>query len=130
MIYSIMRVGGARKHTLSLGNRLCRMMRKIVQILKVLSHPDRLRLAIDLLAGERCVSELADRTGLPASTVSQHLVRLRDSGVVGGRRCGQRVYYRVAQRDFQIVQLISEVAQAFGSNHPQDTHRSGHHTSA
>ena len=48
-----------------------------------------------LTAGERSVSELRD--GLPISqpAVSQHLAALKAAGLVGERREGRKVFYRI-----------------------------------
>ncbi len=82
----------------------------IVKFLKVLSHPDRLRLTIELVRGEKSVGQLAEIQGVSTSTVSQHLARLRDAGVVTGSRRAQKIYYRVANRcpAHELVQRLAE----------------------
>ncbi|HEY8863863.1 MAG TPA: metalloregulator ArsR/SmtB family transcription factor, partial [Candidatus Dormibacteraeota bacterium] len=46
-------------------------------------------------AGEVPVGELADRSGLTRTNLSQHLSRLAAAGLVGRRREGTTIYYRV-----------------------------------
>jgi DNA-binding transcriptional ArsR family regulator len=62
---------------------------------RVLSHPARLRIVEFLMSEEISVCELAERLELPQATLSQHLNRLRASGVITGERRGQKVFYRV-----------------------------------
>ncbi len=89
----------------------------VVKFLKVLSHPDRLRLTMELIRGEKCVGELAAIQGVSTSTVSQHLARMRDAGVVVGRRRAQKIFYQVANRcpAFELVERLAELFSANGA---------------
>ena len=62
--------------------------------LKTLADPVRLRL-LWLLSdgGEHCVCRLVEALDLPQSTVSRHLGRLREAGLVRGRREGTWMHY-------------------------------------
>ena len=64
-------------------------------IFRALGDPTRRAVYERLTAGERSVSEL--RSGLPISqpAVSQHLAALKAAGLVGERREGRKVYYRI-----------------------------------
>lgn len=67
------------------------------RVIRVVGHPLRLRL-LELLEGdERNVTDLVQATGLTQATVSQHLKILRAEGVVGDRREGPRVFYRITE---------------------------------
>ena len=67
------------------------------RVIRVVGHPLRLRL-LELLEGdERNVTDLVQATGLPQATVSQQLKILRAEGVVGDRRDGVRVFYRITE---------------------------------
>lgn len=62
----------------------------------LLGDPSRLRILSTLhAAGEVPVGELADRSGLTRTNLSQHLSRLAAAGLVGRRRQGTTIYYRV-----------------------------------
>ncbi len=74
--------------------------------LKMLSDPTRLRILWALLHGEHSVNELAVHVDSPASTVSQHLAKLRLAKLVRTRRDGTRVFY-VAEND-HLERLTSE----------------------
>jgi DNA-binding transcriptional ArsR family regulator len=60
------------------------------------ADPSRLAILEALRAGERCVSELVEATGLTQSNVSGHLACLKDCGLVVSRQEGRFVYYRLA----------------------------------
>ncbi len=61
-----------------------------------LSHPLRLRALLLLQAeGELCVCELNHALGVSQPMISRHLAHLRQWGLVGDRRQGLWVYYRL-----------------------------------
>jgi DNA-binding transcriptional ArsR family regulator len=62
---------------------------------RVLSHPVRLRIIEVLMREQISVCELAEKLDLPQATLSQHLNRLRATGVVSGERKGQKIFYSV-----------------------------------
>jgi len=64
------------------------------------SNPARLRLVWTIGNGERTVTSLARELEMSVSTVSRHLSKLRDKGVVEARRSGANLYYRVASPHF------------------------------
>jgi DNA-binding transcriptional ArsR family regulator len=65
-------------------------------LLRGLANPERLMLLCALADGERCVSALAQATGIQQPTLSQQLGVLRDEGLVATRRDGKFIHYRVA----------------------------------
>lgn len=70
---------------------------RIAVIAKALADPVRLQL-VDVLrmhAGEVCVCELVPLFELSQPTVSHHLKKLRDAGIVGSVRRGLWAYYYV-----------------------------------
>ncbi len=94
----------------------------IIQFLKVLSHPERLCLTLDVLRAEQSVGELAENRGISTSTASQHLSRLRDSGLVIGTRRAQKIYYRVAD-NCPVVELVEQLAELFTTGNRELQHR-------
>lgn len=60
------------------------------------ADPTRIRLLNMLAAGELCVCDLVDLTGLPQPTVSRHLAYLRRSGLVVVTRGWKFAHYRLA----------------------------------
>lgn len=64
-----------------------------VKTLKLLADPTRLRIVWALLHGEHSVNDLASHVGVRPTAVSQHLAKLRLSGVVRTRRDGNHIFY-------------------------------------
>jgi len=63
------------------------------EVFSLLSDATRIRIILALCEGELTVSELAERVGRSATSVSQHLAKLRWGRVVQARQEGTRVYY-------------------------------------
>ncbi len=81
------------------------------QLLKTLSHPTRLAVLEILRDGEQCVCHLEAMLGLRQASISQQLMVLRDAGLVGVRRDGLNVYYRVVKpRLFEVLDAVNAAA--------------------
>jgi len=80
------------------------------ELLKALSHPKRLEV-IHLLRGNSLnVSEMVEMLGLPQANLSQHLMVLRDAGVVETEKRGKEVFYKLAHKNFiKASDLLREV---------------------
>lgn len=77
------------------------------QLLKSLSHPDRLLLLCQLTQGEYCVSELEHLVGVAQPSLSQQLGILRKDELVKTRREGKQIYYSIASDDaIAVLQLL------------------------
>ncbi len=70
--------------------------RDLAELLKLLAHPDRLRMIEELRGGELDVSGIAEALMLPATRVSQHLAQMRAHRLVEERRDGRNHYYRLS----------------------------------
>lgn len=68
---------------------------RLAGIFKALGHPVRLRLALMLLEGERCVCELHAGSERDISTISSHLSILKNSGVLTSEQRGKNIFYRL-----------------------------------
>lgn len=79
---------------------------KACALLKVLAHTDRLVLLCRLAQGEFCVGELENDLGIRQPTLSQQLGVLRQEGLVGTRREGKHIYYRLASEDAAAVMQV------------------------
>lgn len=64
-------------------------------MLKAIAHESRLMIVDRLSRGENSVGELQQLVGGDLSTVSKHLALLRAHGIVGDRREGTTVFYRL-----------------------------------
>lgn len=63
--------------------------------MKALGHPVRLFMVDKLAQGEECVCDLTEMVGLDISTVSKHLLVLKNAGVVVDEKRGKQVFYRL-----------------------------------
>lgn len=73
---------------------------QIAAMFKALGDPVRLRLFSKIAShagGEACVCDIAD-VGVSQPTVSHHLRKLREAGLLTSQRRGTWVYYRVVPR--------------------------------
>jgi DNA-binding transcriptional ArsR family regulator len=64
------------------------VLARAADIIKLLGHPERLKIVEVLERGEASVSEIRDAVDVPQAIVSQHLARLRGANVVAARRDG------------------------------------------
>ena len=69
---------------------------KAAELFAVLSTPIRLRIISELCQGEKNVGKLHERIGVPQPNMSQHLNIMYRSGIVGKRRQGAQMFYRIA----------------------------------
>lgn len=83
-------------------------LEELSELLKVLAHPVRLCIVDGLLKNGGCnVSFMQQCLGLPQSTVSQHLQKLKSAGIIKGERKGLEITYRVVdERVAKIVELL------------------------
>jgi DNA-binding transcriptional ArsR family regulator len=79
------------------GDALAARAAEAARLLKLVGNERRLRVLCRLAStGEATVGELARSVGLSQSALSQHLALMRADGLLGFRRDGQAVYYRIA----------------------------------
>jgi len=69
------------------------------QLLKALAHPKRLEIIHLIRDQELPVGDIHTMLDLPQANISQHLMVLRDAGVVVSRREGKQIYYSLVDRD-------------------------------
>jgi len=80
---------------------------KAAELLKVLSHPIRLKIICQLGHAEKTVQQLLDSVGSTQSNVSQHLAIMRDKGVLSCRKNATQVIYKVVNKHtIELVQLL------------------------
>lgn len=79
---------------------------------RMLADPTRLRVMWLLCGAEYDVTGLAEAVGAARPAVSQHLAKLRFTGLVATRRDGRRVLYRA--RGGHVRRLLGEALEAAG----------------
>jgi ArsR family transcriptional regulator len=73
------------------------VMNDAASVIRCLGHPLRLRLLEILESGEHTVTDLQLSSGATQATVSEQLGVLRGQNIVGARRDGPFVYYRILE---------------------------------
>jgi ArsR family transcriptional regulator len=74
------------------------------ELLKTLAHPVRLCIVSGLLnKGECNVTYMQNCLGIPQSTISQHLQKLRMAGIITGRRNGLEINYKVCNEKVEAL---------------------------
>lgn len=91
--------------------------RKTASLLRTLGQPTRLRILLALQRGEACVCHLEAILGMRQAYISQHLMALRDAGLVTTRRDGRFIFYRL--RDPELVEVIVRAGNIAGVSLPQ-----------
>ena len=85
-----------------------------------LSSPTRIEFLELLAQAERSVEQLATLTGTTVANTSQHLQKLRQAGLILGRKEGLYVYYRLAGDE--VVAMLSAMAR-LGETHVAEVER-------
>lgn len=70
-------------------------MRNKIELFKVMSDSNRVRILMMLLQKPLCVCEITSILGLTTATVSNHLSYLRREGFVEDERRGKWIDYRI-----------------------------------
>ena len=83
-----------------------RLLESAAGTLRMLAEPTRLHLLWQLAEGPKTVTELTAAAGVPRTVASQHLAKLRLSGLVDTRKDGRHVIYSL--HDGHLVRLIRE----------------------
>jgi DNA-binding transcriptional ArsR family regulator len=78
----------------------------VIRIFQALSDLTRVKVIFALTHGERSVNEIAVMVGASPSSVSHHLRRLRDAGLVEFHRHGNQIFYSI--EDVHIAAILEE----------------------
>lgn len=80
------------------------------EIFKALGHPIRLKIVYGLLKLGGCnVKKMQECLGLHQATVSQHLIHLKNKGIITSSRLGLEMVYRVSDTwTTSLVDIIDE----------------------
>ncbi|GAB4170885.1 MAG: hypothetical protein OHK0024_06930 [Thalassobaculales bacterium] len=76
---------------------------KAAELMRSLSHPQRLLVLCALGRAEMSVAELRRLLGVEQVPMSQQLMRLRADGLVESRRAGTTVFYRITRPEVLVV---------------------------
>ena len=84
---------------------------------KALTHPVRLAILDILRDGEQCVCHMEAVLNRRQAFISQHLMVLREAGLVEDRRDGWNIFYRVVEP--QVFELVDSVSSLLGETTPR-----------
>lgn len=84
---------------------------KAAELMRSLSHPQRLLVLCALGREEKSVGELRAVLDIDQVPMSQQLMRLRADGLVESRRVGTTVYYRITRPE--VLTVVEALHDAF-----------------
>ena len=79
------------------------VLQKLADFYTVFSDCTRIKVLFQLMDGEKCVGDIAEAVGISQSATSHQLRFLKQMGVVGYRRVGKSVYYRLIDDHIQTI---------------------------
>lgn len=82
-----------------------RRTRRASMLLKHLSDPTRLQIALMLDDGERHVGSLCEQLSQSQPAVSHHLALLRHGGIISPRRDGKNNYYHLTELGLELIKV-------------------------
>jgi DNA-binding transcriptional ArsR family regulator len=81
--------------------------RRASEMMKLLAHPTRLQILKILSQGDQCVCVFAQALGKRQPNISQHLAKLRDSGIIDSYMLGKYAYY--SMKDQNVRKLVKSL---------------------
>lgn len=83
------------------------------ELFQLLGVSPRLEILATIGAGEACVCHLEAALGYRQAYISQHLMALREAGLLDSRREGRFIYYRLASpRTLELIALAGALLSA------------------
>ena len=89
----------------------------VATLLQAIGQESRLQILLAIGEGETCVCHLEAMLGLRQATLSQHLMALREAGIVSDRREGRYIHYRL--RDPALLDIVRQAAVLQGLALPE-----------
>ena len=89
------------------------MIDTLSNLLSTISPAPRLQILLAIGTGEACVCHLEAQLGYRQAYISQHMMALRQAGVLTDRRSGRYIYYSLAdERILDLLALSAEILDA------------------
>lgn len=85
---------------------------QISKLFKVLSQPARIEILLAIGSEEACVCHLEAMLKMRQAYISQHLMALRQAGILDTRRDGRFIFYSLANPS--LIDLIRQAAETVG----------------
>ncbi len=89
----------------------------VTGLFQTLGQPTRLKILLAIGAGEACVCHLEATLGLRQAHLSQHLMALREAGLVADRRESRFIFYHLA--DPRLLGVLRQAAELQGVSLPE-----------
>ena len=77
---------------------------KVAVVLKAVAHPIRLNIIEMLEHEDLCVGDIVAALAQPQAIISQHLVLMKDKGVLESKRDGKKVIYGIKNKN--VINLL------------------------
>jgi DNA-binding transcriptional ArsR family regulator len=69
----------------------------LAETFRLMGQPVRIQILLTLATEEACVCHIEAALGIRQAVISQHLMVLRDAGLVAANRDGRNIFYRLAK---------------------------------
>lgn len=76
-------------------SEILKKYKKRSEVIKALAHPTRLFIVDFLENGEKCVCEIVEQVGADISTISKHLLVMKNAGIIDSEKRGLNVFYKM-----------------------------------
>lgn len=77
---------------------------------RALAHPIRLQIIEFLKNGEKNAGSIVRHLNIPQSSLSRHLLDLKETGILKSRQQGTAIYYGIEDHEiFQVLRPIAEM---------------------
>ncbi len=103
---------------------MAKQLIEMESLFKALADATRLRILGLLLTGEVCVCDIHESLKIPQSKASRHLAYLRRSRLVGTRRDGPWIHYRLGKFADPVMAAIGDAVR-HALTHIDAVHRDG-----
>jgi ArsR family transcriptional regulator len=80
------------------------------ELLKIMGHPTRLRILMYLKSENKCVKNIWENLSLPQANVSQHLILMKNKGILDSQRKGSQICYFLNNLNVQNILAYLENA--------------------
>jgi len=78
--------------------------KNLAEMLKIIAHPCRLRIIELLKKGEMRVTQVQEQVRCKQSVTSQHLIKMKNKGILKVRRNGNAMFYSIA--NFDVLRVL------------------------
>ncbi len=86
------------------------------ELLKIMGHPTRLRILMYLKNENKCVKNIWESLSLPQANVSQHLILMKNKGILDSQRKGSQICYFLNNGNVQSILEFLEQASPNGAD--------------